>query len=58
MAEIVEPYLRETGFLQERLEAVLCDVAPIQELSGLRGEYEAVLAVERANPIYLLLAGA
>ncbi len=35
MAQIVEADLGKTGFLQERLEAMLGDVAPIQELPDL-----------------------
>lgn len=35
MAEIVEADLGKAGLLQERLEAVLGDVAPVKELPDL-----------------------
>ncbi len=39
--EVVEADLREPGPLQQRLEAVLRDVAAVEELPDLRSEYKA-----------------
>jgi hypothetical protein len=54
--EIVEADLWEPGPLQERLELQLGNDAPVERLSGLGGEYEAVRvarAPQGPDPIYL-----
>ncbi len=42
--EVVEAYLGQPRPLEQRLEAVCGDVAAVQRLADLGGEYEAVLA--------------
>jgi hypothetical protein len=54
MPEVVEADLWQSGLLQERLELQLGDSTPVEWLSGLGGEYEAVSvarAPQRSDPI-------
>ena len=53
VAKIVEAYLREPSPLEERLETVRSDEAPVQRLPRLGGEYEAVLSPPIPRPLYL-----
>jgi hypothetical protein len=51
--EIVKAYLGQPHPLDQGLEAVRGDEAPIQRLPYLRGEDEAVLPPQGARPVYL-----
>ena len=53
VSKIVEANLWQLRPLQQRLEAVRGDVAAVQRLPDLGGEYEPVLLPEGGHPIYL-----
>jgi hypothetical protein len=53
VSKIVEADLWHLRLLQQRLKAVRSDVAAVQRLPRFRREYEAVLAPQTADPVYL-----
>lgn len=53
MPEIVKADWWKPGALEEGLEAVTRNRAPVERSTRLRGEYEDVLLLEGARPVYL-----